>query len=151
MTHQSPHHATERFTGLAQLYAKCRPGYPDAAIDYLLERCRLGPGARVIDLGCGTGISTRLLARRGLRVTGVEPNANMRRQAEAEALPPDVPAPRYVVGQAEATGLPGGTADAVVAAQAFHWFDADAALCEAHRLLVPDGWVALLGYERAEA
>jgi SAM-dependent methyltransferase len=147
---QSPHHATERFTGLAQLYAKCRPSYPDAAIDYLVERCRLVPGAAVIDLGCGTGISTRLLARRGLRVTGVEPNADMRRQAEAESLPPDVPAPRYVAGQAEATGLPDDCAEVVLAAQAFHWFVADRALREAHRLLKPGGWMAVLGYERDE-
>jgi SAM-dependent methyltransferase len=132
------------------LYAKCRPGYPDAAIDYLLQHCGLTPGAAVIDLGSGTGISARLLARRGLRVTGVEPNADMRRQAEAEALPPDVPAPRYVAGRAEATDLPDGSADAVLAAQAFHWFDADRALREAHRLLKPGGWVALLGYERDE-
>jgi len=48
--------STERFTGLAQLYAKCRPSYPDAAIDYLMQRCRLRPGSVAVDVGCGTGI-----------------------------------------------------------------------------------------------
>src|SRR5438270_141737 len=61
------HHATERFTGLAQLYAKSRPGYPDAALDFLMDRCGLRPGSMAVDLGCGTGISTRLFAQRGLR------------------------------------------------------------------------------------
>lgn len=152
MDHLPPHHATERFTGLAQLYAQSRPGYPAAALDHLLTRCGLRPGAVAVDVGCGTGISSRLLAERGLRVVGIEPNADMRRQAEAstEALPPGVPAPEYRDGRAEATGLPEGAADVVVAAQAFHWFDADRALREFHRILKPGGWVALLNYERDE-
>jgi SAM-dependent methyltransferase len=47
--------------------------------------------------------------------------------------------------------LPDGVADAVLAAQAFHWFKAEAALQEFHRILKPDGWVALLWNERDES
>src|SRR5262249_38739044 len=61
---------------------------------------------------------------------------------------PGSPAPSYRAGTAEATGLPDGCADAVVSAQAFHWFDAAAALREFHRLLKPGGWAALIWNER---
>jgi SAM-dependent methyltransferase len=142
---------TGRFSGLAAVYARCRPDYPDAALAFVLERCRLAPGAALVDVGSGTGISARLFARRGLRVLGIEPNADMRRQADAEPLPPDVPVPLYRPGTAEATGLTDGCADAVLAAQAFHWFEPQAALREFHRLLKPEGWVALLWNERDDS
>ena len=149
MSHEDPN-SVERFTGLADVYAKNRPGYPPAALDFILAHCGLGDQAVLVDVGCGTGISSRLFARRGLRVIGVEPNDEMRRQAEAEALPPEVPAPSYRAGRGEATGLPDACADAVLAAQAFHWFDAPAALCEFHRILKPGGWAVLVWNERDE-
>jgi SAM-dependent methyltransferase len=139
----------ERFSGLAALYARCRPDYPEPAIDFIVRRFGLVPGSLLIDVGCGTGISTRLFARRGLRVIGVEPNAEMRRQAEA-ASPPGEAAPEYRDGRGEATGLPDGTADAVLAAQAFHWFEPSSALAEFRRVLKPGGGVALMWNERDE-
>lgn len=142
---------TGRFTGLAEGYAKYRPTYPPAALDHVLTRCGLCPGSLVVDVGCGTGISARLLAGRGLRVVGVEPNDDMRRQAEAAPPPAGAVPPEYRKGRAEATGLSDGAADAVVAAQAFHWFDAPAALAEFRRILRPGGWVALLWNERDES
>jgi SAM-dependent methyltransferase len=150
MAELSRYNPTGRFTGLASLYARCRPDYPAAAIDHILSRCGLGPRSVVADVGCGTGISSRLLAARGLRVLGIEPNAEMREQAAA-VPPPDAPAPAYLPGRAEATGLPAAAVDAVVAAQAFHWFEADAALREFHRILKPGGWVALMWNERDES
>jgi SAM-dependent methyltransferase len=140
---------TGRFTGLAALYARCRPGYPASALDHIIARCGLGPRSLLVDVGCGTGISSRLLAERGIRVLGVEPNAEMRTQAEA--APGGSPAPTYCEGRAEATCLPSGSADAVLAAQAFHWFDPGPALAEFHRILKPDGWVALMWNERDES
>src|SRR5687767_10433545 len=92
---------TGRFTGLADLYARCRPAYPTEALDFLTERCRLKPGSVVIDVGCGTGISSRLLAVRGWHVLGIEPNAEMRRRAEAEPSPGDTL--EYREGTGEAT------------------------------------------------
>jgi SAM-dependent methyltransferase len=146
----TPYDPTGRFSGVADLYAKHRPDYPEAALDYLIHRCGLGPGSLLVDVGCGTGISSRLFARRGVPVVGVEPNADMRSRAAAEPLPPGVPQPVYCEGRAEATGLPGGTADVALAAQAFHWFDAEAALREFHRVLKPGGYAAVMGYERDE-
>jgi SAM-dependent methyltransferase len=104
-----------------------------------------------VDVGAGTGISSRLVAQRGIPVLGIEPNADMRARAEVEPLPADCPRPQYREGRAEATGLPDGTATAVLAAQAFHWFDAEAAFREFHRILAPGGAVALMWNERDEA
>ncbi|HEY8505620.1 MAG TPA: methyltransferase domain-containing protein, partial [Gemmataceae bacterium] len=136
---------TRRFDGLARLYARCRPGYSDGAVTYIIG----SPGGpvRLADVGCGTGISSRLFARHGAEVVGVEPNAEMR--AEAEATPFEGPGapPAYRDGRAEATGLPDAWADVVAAAQAFHWFYPEAALREFRRVLKPGGTVALLWNE----
>jgi SAM-dependent methyltransferase len=147
----SQYNPTGRFTGLAELYAQHRPSYPAAAIDLIVERCHLKPGAQVIDVGCGTGISSRQFAARSLQVIGIEPNDEMRSRAEAEPAPAEGPPPQYRCGRAEATGLPAGCAGLVLCAQAFHWFEPLAALAEFQRILRPDGWVALMWNERNAA
>jgi SAM-dependent methyltransferase len=151
MTELSHRNPTGRFSGLAEGYARHRPSYPAAAIDRIVSRGGLGSRSLLVDVGCGTGISARLFAERGVPVVGIEPNEDMRRRAEAQTLPPGVPPPAYREGGAEATGLAAAAADVVVAAQAFHWFRAEAALREFHRILKPDGWVALLWNERDES
>lgn len=130
-----------RFTDRASAYARARPGYPGAALEWILEG--LDPSsARVADVGAGTGIASRQLADRGARVTAVEPNAAMRAAAE--------PHPRvsWVDAPAERTGLPDGGFDVVLAAQAFHWFEPVGALREFARVLAPGGRLALLWNER---
>ncbi len=147
LSHLNP---TGRFTGRSQAYAKYRPNYPAEAIDYVFARCGLVKGSRLVDIGCGTGISSRLFAARGLDVIGIEPNADMR--AAAQSAPVDKAGQRvtYFPGKAEATGLNAESADAVLAAQAFHWFDPELALREFHRLLSPGGWAILMWNERDE-
>jgi ubiquinone/menaquinone biosynthesis C-methylase UbiE len=132
-----------RFGGLAAGYDRYRPDYPAAAIDFVIERCGLKRGARLIDVGCGTGISTRLFAARGLVGVGIEPNADMRRVAETTPCP-DGPRPTYRNGRADALDVPDASADLILAAQAFHWFANDAALHEFSRVLVRGGWVVLM-------
>jgi ubiquinone/menaquinone biosynthesis C-methylase UbiE len=142
---------TSRFTGLADIYARHRPDYPAAALAHIVQRCELRYDSLVVDVGCGTGISARQFAQLGLRVIGIEPNADMRRQAEAVAVPPGTAGPVYREGTAETTGLGDATADLVLAAQAFHWFVADAALREFRRILKPGAWAALVWNERDES
>jgi SAM-dependent methyltransferase len=144
---------TGRFTGRSRLYANYRPTYPDAAVDHVVARCRLGERSLLIDVGCGTGISSRLFAARGLRVIGIDPNAEMLREAESRAACDGMESQHlhYQAGCAEATDLTSNIADAVLAAQAFHWFNADAALREFHRLLKAEGCVILMWNERDES
>lgn len=138
--------ATERFGALVEDYDKYRPTYPDAAMDYLA--LRLGPPAEttVADVGSGTGISTKPLLDRGYCVIAVEPNANMR--AAAENRFHAHPGFRSVAGGAENTGLPDASVDAIIAAQAFHWFDKPAAQREFLRIHRGNGPVAILFNER---
>lgn len=127
---------TERFTSRVENYVKYRPGYPDALVRKL-ESLGLRPGAQVVDVACGTGISTELFLRNGYRVMGVEPNAAMRAAAEARGF-------KVRDGRGESTGLPGGYADLVVCAQAFHWVDALAARREFLRITKPGGLIAIV-------
>lgn len=150
MTDLSRYNPTGRFTGLSDLYAKYRPGYPDEALDFIIERRGLDGATTLVDVGCGTGISSRLFAARGVPVIGIEPNDEMRACAEAAAAPSG-PAPVYRAGRAEATGLPDGVGAAVLSAQAFHWFDAEPTLREFHRILRPGGHVALMWNERDDS
>lgn len=128
-----------RFSGLAQDYARHRPSYPHATVDWLIEASGVRPGELVADLGCGTGILTRLLAERGLRVVGIDPNEDMLAEARAAGGGAD-----YRRGEASATGLGDASVALVTAAQAFHWFDVDAALAEFHRVLLMGGHAAAL-------
>jgi SAM-dependent methyltransferase len=132
----------ERFTATVDDYAKHRPDYPPALIDWVTGWAP--PPADVVDLGAGTGISSRLFAAAGYAVVGVEPNAAMRTKAAAHGG-----GPRYVAGEAAATGLPAASADLVLGAQAWHWFDLDATLPEVARVLRPDGYALAVWNLRA--
>jgi SAM-dependent methyltransferase len=121
---------TEIFSGKADAYAKARPGYPEAAMDFIASI--LPQNAVIADVGAGTGKFAVLLAQRGYRVFAVEPNADMRRQL-VEALSPYQNA-TIIDGSAEATTLPVGSVDAVTCAQALHWFDPDAFWAECRRI-----------------
>jgi SAM-dependent methyltransferase len=150
MADLSINNPTGRFTGLAETYAKYRPSYPASALDFIVTRCELGPHKLLADVGCGTGISSRLFAERGVPVIGIDPNDEMRCQAERTPTSVGSPCPSYRKGRAEETELPDSSVDAVLAAQAFHWFAAETALPEFRRILKPNGWVILMWNERDE-
>jgi SAM-dependent methyltransferase len=128
--------AAKGFNAGAEAYERGRPGYPPAAIDWLDERLRLGSGAQVVDLAAGTGKLSGALHSAGAEVIAVEPLERMRALIESPI--------RAVEGTAERIPLPDGSADAVTVAQAFHWFDGERALAEIHRVLRPDGHLALI-------
>lgn len=75
-----------RFSDRAADYAKHRPSYPTPAIDAILEGFGEPPQLVAADIGAGTGISSRLLAERGVRVIAIEPNAAMREAASPHPL-----------------------------------------------------------------
>jgi SAM-dependent methyltransferase len=131
-----------RFTDRASDYAQYRPTYPSQAIDVILSGLAEPTRLVAADVGAGTGISSRLLADRGVRVIAVEPNAAMR-----AAAPPHQRI-QWRDGTAEATGLATESLDLVVCAQSFHWFEPRQALAEFHRILRPAGALALMWNNR---
>lgn len=138
--------ATERFADRVDDYVRHRPSYPGELVDAMLERLGVGEGGTLVDLGSGTGISSRLLVARGRNVVAVEPNEPMRRAAES-ALGGDARF-RSVAASAEATTLADASIDGAVAFQSFHWFDAARCRDELRRILRPGGRVALVWNER---
>ncbi|WP_042428777.1 class I SAM-dependent methyltransferase [Streptacidiphilus anmyonensis] len=163
------------FGAAAEAYERGRPEYPGAALDWLLavapaERTAARTTQRsaqqttqrttpqeipwetvrelprdVVDLGAGTGKLTRSLCARGLAVAAVEPSEGMR-----EVLAVAVPDARVLSGSAEAIPLADASADVVLAAQAWHWVDTDAAIPEVARVLRPGGTLGLVWNVRDE-
>ena len=115
----------------------------------IVERLDLRPGRTVLELGAGTGKLTTRLVPTGARIVALEPVPGMRTKLAA-ALG-GAPGVEIVDGTAEAIPLPAGSVDAVVAAQAFHWFDAIRALSEIHRVLRPGGRFVLAWNRRDES
>jgi SAM-dependent methyltransferase len=129
----------DRFSGFAHLYDDHRPS-PPPRLGPLLARYAGVERPAVVDLGSGTGLSTRWAAGWASQVIGVEPNADMR----AVALAHVTPGVEYVDGVGHATGLPAGVADVVVAVQAMHWMEPASTHAEVARILRPGGVFAII-------
>jgi SAM-dependent methyltransferase len=127
------------FDVVADQYDAARPGYPPALFDAIEDVTgRPIAGSDVIDVGAGTGISTRLLLDRGARVTAVEPGPGM--AARLHHVLPDV---SLIRGIGDALPLVDGSADLIPYAQSWHWTDSTRSLPEALRVLRPGGALAL--------
>ena len=140
--------AASLFAGRADDYAKARPSYPREAIDLVVQG--LASGATAIDVGCGTGISTRLLAARGLRVTGLDPNAEMLAAARRAGSPSMADAIAYELGDASLANVVTASVDLVTCFQSYHWFDPASTRRDFLRVLKRDGRVALVWNLREE-
>jgi SAM-dependent methyltransferase len=129
------------FGAEAAAYERGRPSYPPEAIDWLLPA-----GARdVLDLGAGTGKLTTRLVERGLDVVAVDPIPEM-----LEVLRSALPETPALLGTAEEIPLGDNSVDAVLVAQAWHWFDPARAIPEVARVLRPGGRLGLVWNTRDE-
>ncbi len=130
------------FAHVADEYDRGRPGYPRAAVDWLLGSgsSSAGEPLEVLDLGAGTGKLTEALLKAGHRVIAVEPLPEMR-----AILVAALPEAQALAGTAEALPLADASVDAVTVGAAFHWFDERAALAEIARVLRPPGLLGLFG------
>jgi ubiquinone/menaquinone biosynthesis C-methylase UbiE len=160
----------ERFTGFANHYDHYRPSPPAVLADLLGQLRGAGAGcdrrpspaavladlfglfahlddsarpARVVDIGCGTGLSTRYWVGRATEIIGVEPADSMRTQAETLGGEGIV----YRKGFSHATGLPDACADIVTCSQALHWMDPLPTFREVARILKPGGVFAAFDYD----
>jgi len=133
------------FETASDVYERGRPGYQEDLVAFVVERAGIGEGTRVLDLAAGTGKFTRELLPFGARCVAVEPSASMR-----EMLSRVVPGVPAIAGVGEAIPLRSGSMEAVVVAQAFHWFDAQLSLGEIARVLRPAGVLSLAWNERDE-
>lgn len=132
------HSAADGYSTSAETYARGRPDYPPEALDWLREIVGLGPGKAVLEVGAGTGKFLPLLIETGAEVIALEPVAAMRNEITSHFTVP------IIDGTADQIGLEDNAVDAVVCAQAFHWFATPEAVAEMRRVLKPDGVFGLI-------
>jgi SAM-dependent methyltransferase len=126
----------ESFGSDAERYDRARPRYPDAMVDRVVAA---GPGAEILDVGCGTGIAARQFQAAGCTVLGVEVDARMAEWARQTGVEVEVSA-------FEAWKSAGREFDAVIAGQAWHWVDPVAGAAKASQVLRPGGRLAVFWY-----
>jgi ubiquinone/menaquinone biosynthesis C-methylase UbiE len=142
------HDSSDVWTGKASSYDRVRPTTPPALLDLLTQLIGTPHPALVVDLGSGTGLSTAIWGERAERVIGIDPNADMRKEAirklEGHLYAAHI---EYREGVAHQTGLPDGCADIVTASQSFHWMEPASTLVEIARILRPGGLFAAYDYD----
>jgi SAM-dependent methyltransferase len=125
-------------------YDAHRPSPPDVLLDVLCRWAQVERPRLVVDLGSGTGLSTRAWAERADEVIGVEASEEMRARSEASTSAPNV---RFVHAFAQQTGLPDGAVDIVTCSQSLHWMEPEPTFAEAARILRPGGVFAAYDYD----
>jgi SAM-dependent methyltransferase len=133
------------FDAVADDYDRVRPGYPDQVFADLVELAALSPGARLVEVGCGTGQATIALAERGFDVVAVE--LGERLAALAERRLAGFPGVRVVRAAFEDWEPADSGFDAVVSFAAFHWIDPATRYAKAARLVKPDGALAVFEWQ----
>lgn len=134
----------ERFSGFADVYDQYRAAPPAILADILTRMAGVEMPACVVDLGSGTGLSTRYWASRARQVIGIEPSADMR--GLAARITPEANV-TYREGFADTTGLPDACAEIVTCSQSLHWMDPLPTFQEARRILVHGGVFAAFDYD----
>ena len=130
--------------GFADQYDAFRPSPPPVLLEALSRYAGSSPLRRVVDLGSGTGLSTRAWAAKADEIVGIEPNPEMRKAAEVRTSQENV---RYVEAFADRTGLESASADLVTCSQSFHWMERGPVLAEAARILRAGGVFAAYDYD----
>jgi SAM-dependent methyltransferase len=131
------------FDEVAELYDRARPRYPEAFVDVVCARAALSPGARILEVGCGTGLATRGFAERGYSMLCLEPGPRLAEVARGHlARFPDV-----TVECTSFEAWPGERHppfDLVLAAQSFHWVDPEIGFPKAAAALRAGGGLAII-------
>jgi len=137
----------------AATYDQVRPEWPAQTVTWMLGSPAAATVCRVVDVGAGTGKGTRAIASLGHEVIAVEPSDGMREAlaTSLHSLPAQLAGHVLVLaGDAEGIPVEAGSADAVAAFQAWHWFDSGAAAAEGARVLRTGGWLSMGWHFRSE-
>lgn len=134
-----------RFDTIGDLYHQVRPRYPGEIWDRLFNVTQLQPGARVLEVGAGTGIATAELVRRGCHVTALEPGAAMAAIVENELETSGQVNVR--VGKLEDLDWAGEPFDLAIGATSLHWVDRNLLHARLRELVRPDGFAAMVYYQ----
>jgi ubiquinone/menaquinone biosynthesis C-methylase UbiE len=132
-----------RFTGFSDTYDKYRPASPVAELHTILRRYLPSPLQTLVDVGCGTGLSTLPWARTAKQVIGIEPNVDMISTATRNAEVTGVRNVRFVNAEAAEIPLDDGSADLITCSQSFHWMEPTTTLSELARVLRSGGVLAI--------
>ncbi|MCL2377235.1 MAG: class I SAM-dependent methyltransferase [Defluviitaleaceae bacterium] len=132
----------EQWSGLSEAYHDIRPTPPEAIIKIILAWLGKNPDV-VVDVGCGTGLSTVIWKDVAAKTIGIEPNDDMRKTAEENAADGRV---TFQKGLSNEMNLPADYADVITVSQAFHWMDIDSTLDEFYRVLKKDGVLAIYDF-----
>ena len=132
----------DRFLGFADVYEENRPAVPSKACDIIINYLEKAPET-VVDLGCGTGLSTLAWKNKCRNVIGIEPSKDMLQAAKNKSDE----SVSFKQAYADNTGLPGAFADIAVCSQSFHWMNPKSTLAEINRILKPGGVFAAIDYD----
>ncbi len=132
----------ETFDEAAERYDRARPGYPPVVFDDLDDLAGIGPGCRMLEIGCGTGQATVPLADRGCQIVAVELGPGLASVARRNLA--RFPLVQVVVTAFEDWPLPPEPFDVVVAATAFHWIDPAVRVSKVADALRPGGALAVV-------
>jgi ubiquinone/menaquinone biosynthesis C-methylase UbiE len=130
------------FNQAAELYDRVRPGYPARLVADLTDLAGIGPGSRVLEIGCGTGQLTLPLAERGCEIVALDIGADMVTLARGKLA--HCRSVQLIVAAFEDWPLPARPFDAVVSATAFHWLDPAVRVRRAAEALRPGGVLATI-------
>lgn len=138
---------TDRFAGLSGQYDRYRPSTPIEKLRWILAVYGSPDDITVVDVGCGTGLSTIPWAQHAKQVFGIEPNPEMISVAKGKLSDLSTTNVAFIHGDSTAIKVADGQADVVTCSQSFHWMDPAPSLREFHRILKPGGLLAIYDYD----
>lgn len=131
---------SDRFNGIAEIYDKARPKTPNYVTEFLIRYLGYKPEV-VVDIGCGTGLSTFAWRDKADKIYGVDPNKEMLLQAKKKVK--EIDSIEFIEAFSTSTGIKDGIADIVTCSQSFHWMEPVSTLKEVNRILKSNGIFAV--------